>query len=87
MKAEFGYCLVCEKEIAKACPSCGAKKAGSDYTEREVEWSNKSKMKIAVCLECAKRSFTPEEKKAMTMAHFDAWDKRGGKYNPEVVIV
>ena len=87
MKAEFGFCLVCEKEIAKPCPTCGTKKAGEEYNEIEVLWSNQSKMRIAVCRNCAKKSFSEEDKKAMTEAHFKAWDKLGGKFDKAVVIV
>lgn len=87
MRAEFGYCLVCEKEIAKPCQTCGTRKAGQDYNEVQVQWSNGSKMQIAVCLDCAKKAFTPEEKKAMTQAHFDAWSKLGGTFDKGVVIV
>lgn len=87
MRAEFGYCLSCEKEIAKPCQTCGTRKAGGEYNEIQVQWSNGSKMQIAVCLDCAKKTFTEEEKKQMTEAHFKAWDSLGGKYDKGVVIV
>ncbi len=89
MRCEFGYCGVCDKEIAKKCDSCSHKKPTEDYTEVQVEWSNGAKMNIAVCKECATnhRWATPEAKKGITHAHWAAWDKTGGKYSKEIVIV
>lgn len=89
MKCEFGYCTVCEKEIARSCPSCSHKTPTHDYTEVSVEWSNGSKMPIAVCVDCAKAHLwtTPEAKAGITKAHWAVWDKANGKYDREVVIV
>lgn len=87
MKCEPGLCLICEKEIVKTCTSCGVKSWSSEHTEIQVDWSNKSKMRVAVCLECSKKKFSPEDKKEMTEAHFAVWDKLGSKYDKEIVIV
>ena len=89
MKCEYGFCSVCEKEIAKRCNDCGSRKPGNEYTEVEVEWSNGSKMKIAVCVTCATTHVwtTPEAKAGLTKAHQDYWDKAKGTYDKAVVIV
>lgn len=89
MKCEHGFCCVCEKEIAKATEEGGPRKPTNDYTEVQVEWSNGSRMQVAVCVDCAKSHAwaTPEAKKGLTIAHWEAWDKQGGKYDPKVVIV
>lgn len=89
MRCEFGYCMVCDKEIAKTCTTCGNRGKTSEYTEVEIQWSNGSKMQIAVCVSCATSHAwtTPQAKVAITQAHWDAWDKTGGKYDKEVVVV
>lgn len=89
MRAEFGYCMICDKEIAKKCDSCDAKIKTPDYTEVQVEWSNGSKMKIGVCVDCATNHkwATPEAKKGIMQTHWDYWDKKGGAYDKEVVLV
>lgn len=89
MRAEFGYCTVCEKEIARTCSDCSNKAKTNDYTEVQVEWSNGSKMKIAVCVDCATshKWATPEAKAGITKAHWDAWDRLGGAYDKQIVIV
>jgi len=85
MKCEFGYCTVCEKVIASGEP----KRPTQDYTEVQMEWSNGSKMKIAVCVDCAKthRWATPEAKDGITKAHWDAWDKQNALYDRAVTLV
>lgn len=87
MRCEVGFCLICDKEIASKCSACGAKSWNSEHTEIQVPWSNGSKMQIAVCVDCSKKIFTPDEKVGMTQAHFDAWDKLGATYDKAVVIV
>ncbi len=89
MRGEFGYCVVCDKEIAKQCESCTHKKPTRDYSEVQVEWSNGSKMKVAVCVSCASSHAwaTEEGKRIITQAHWDVWESRGGKYDKEIVIV
>lgn len=89
MRCEFGYCGVCDKEIATSCPACSHKKPTHDYTEVDVQWSNGAKMKIAVCTHCAKTHAwaTPEAKAGITKAHWDAWNKTGGHYDKEIVLV
>jgi hypothetical protein len=83
------FCAVCDKEIATSCPSCNHKKANGEYTEVQMEWSNGSKMTVAVCVSCAASHAwaTPEAKEGITKAHWAAWDKAGGKYSREVVLV
>lgn len=87
MSAEFGFCAICNKEIAKACAACGVRKVGGDYTEVQVQWSNGSKMNIAVCLDCSKKPIGDAEKKTVTEAHFAAWERRGGIFDKGVVLV
>lgn len=81
--------MVCDKEIAKSCASCGVRSKTSEYTEVAILWSNGSKMQIGVCIPCATSHawMTPEAKAAITQAHWIAWDKTGGKYDKEVVVV
>lgn len=85
---ELGVCLVCGKKIRDQCSGCEATKPNAHYTEVEVAWTNGSKMKVAVCLDCAKNATwaTPEGKKAITEWHWAFWDKQGGKYDKEIVI-
>lgn len=52
MKAEFGLCLVCEKNLLETCPTCLAKKPGGQYSEVHLDLNNGSKMPVAVCHEC-----------------------------------
>jgi hypothetical protein len=89
MKCEFGYCMLCEKEIAPPCGHCGSRKPGSQYTEVEVQWSNGSIMKIAVCVDCAVKNAHAADvaKDGLTKAHQAHWEKQGGTYDKAVVIV
>lgn len=89
MKCEYGFCSVCDKVIARTCDSCPAKTPTNEYTEVEVTWSNGAKMKIGVCLDCAKSHawMSPKVKEGITQAHWDYWDKKGAKYDKEVVVV
>lgn len=84
-----GYCVTCEKAIHAACGSCGAKKFSRDFTEVTVQWSNGSKMPIGICTECAagNKWNTPEALAGITKAHWDYWDKTGGKYDKAVTLV
>lgn len=81
--------MVCEKDIAPPCGDCGGRKPGSQYTEVVMEWSNGSKMPIAVCLNCATSHewCKPEVKAAITLAHQDHWAELGGRFDKAVVIV
>lgn len=87
MRCEYGYCLVCDKEIAKKCDSCATKKPTEDYTEVELKWSNGSKMVTAVCVECARDKVWTADKKEMQQAIWSAWDKQKAVYSKEVVLV
>lgn len=87
MKCERGRCLVCEKEIAKKCSGCDAMTNTQDYTEIELNWSNGSRMRMAVCINCSKDKIWKADKTEMTHAIWDAWDKENGKYDKEVVLV
>lgn len=84
-----GYCVTCEKQIHNACPTCGSKSFSKEFTEVVVQWSNGSKMPIGICTECStgNKWITPEAKAGIAKAHFDYWDKTGGRYDKEVVIV
>jgi hypothetical protein len=87
MKCEFGYCLVCEKEIARKCGECSSKTPTGEYTEVTLNWSNGSKMQTAVCIECAPEKIWKADKREMTQAIWDAWDKAGAKYDKGVTLV
>lgn len=85
MKCEFGFCSVCDKEIASGTP----KRPTNDYTEVEMTWSQGAKMNVAVCTDCARSHAwaTPEAKEGITQAHWDRWDKEHGIYSKEIVLV
>lgn len=87
MKCEFGYCSICEKEIAPMVD--GTRHLGSQYTEVEMKWSNGSKMQVAVCTDCAAANAhaTAHAKAGITHAHWDVWDKQQGTYDKEVILV
>ncbi len=87
MKCEYGFCLVCEKEIAPRCGKCDSRKPGNQYTEVFLTWSNGSKMKTAVCIECAKKKVWDADKQELTQAIWDAWDRVKAPYSKEIVIV
>lgn len=88
MKCEYGYCLNCEKEIVPICPTCKTARAPNEnYTEVELKWSNGAKMKTAVCIQCAKGPIWKADRKSLTQAVWDAWDKSNGDYSKEVVLV
>lgn len=87
MKAEFGFCSICEKETAPV--QNGVRRKSEQYTEVEVEWSNKSRMKIGVCVDCAvgNKHGTAYAKSGLTEAHQKYWDDMGHSYDKAVVIV
>lgn len=87
MRCEFGFCLVCEKEIAPKCDSCkSGRRPGPEYTEVQIKWTNGSLMTTAVCIDCAKGPIWSADKKAMTEATWQAWDKTNANYSKDVVI-
>ncbi len=83
-----GQCVVCEKSIASVCPTCGSKRFSELFTEVTVQWSNGSLMPIGICRDCAKDNkwSTPEAKAGIAQAHWDYWDKTGGRYDKAVVL-
>lgn len=87
MKCKQGYCIICDKEIIHTCHACDKKTPTPDYTEVEIPWSNGSKMKMAVCTECAKERIWKADKTEMTHAVWQAWDETNQSYDREVVIV
>lgn len=86
---EFGFCMVCQKDIAPACGDCRTRKPGSQYTEVVLEWSNGSKMPVAVCLDCATshKWNTAHAKQMITKAHHDHWDEQQAVHDKGIVIV
>lgn len=78
-----GYCIIDDKPLLKDG------RLTDEYTEVEVKWSNQSKMKIALCKDCATghKWDTPEGKKQITDWHHLYWEMHGGKVDKEVVIV
>ena len=89
MRCEFGYCMICDKETAKICGDCRVKKPTDQYTEVEVAWSNGSRMKIGVCVDCAVSGAyaTSEAKSAITDAHWKHWIKSGHRFDEGIVVV
>lgn len=87
MRCEFGYCITCDKEIANKCGSCDSKKPNNQYTEVAVKWSNGANMQMACCSDCSRDYFWKANKEEMTKAVWQAWDKSGGSYSRDVVIV
>ncbi len=89
VKWRVGTCLVCDQSIAETCQACGIFSKSPNYTEVEIQWSNGCKMNIAICLRCSvDHTWTsPRAKQKIKEAHWDTWDKEGGKYDPEVFIV
>lgn len=87
MRCEFGYCLSCDKELAHSCPTCSTRKPNEHYTEIEMKWSNGSRIKLAVCVDCAPEKVWKLDKKEVTQAIHSAYDKVGYEYNKEVSIV
>lgn len=87
MRCEFGYCLICDKEIASKCDSCDSKRNNSEYTEVLLNWSNGSRMTTPVCITCSKGPVWKADKMQMTQAIWDAWDKSGHTYDKGIVIV
>lgn len=68
---------------------------GTDHTlpgmhsQVVVEWSNKSKMHIGLCKDCASSHVwaTDSGKKTVTQWHHQFWSERGGLFDPEIKIV
>lgn len=65
MKAAYGVCLLCEKDLMVKCVSCDSRRPSNNYTEVEMKLSNDSRMKIAVCLECKDKIFKEDRKLIM----------------------
>lgn len=89
MAIEFGFCMICQKEIAPKCNDCGTRKPAGQYTEVAMQWSNGSQMQVAVCLDCAKdnKHTTAHAKQLITKAHQDHWKEQGGQFDPAVILV
>lgn len=87
MTCEKGRCICCGTQIARPCRDCGSFTNLSEYTEVLLDWSNGSKMSTAVCVACARGPIWKADKKQLTEAIWNAWDKMGHIYDKEVVIV
>ncbi len=85
MKCHSGYCLTCDKEIAPVVN--GKRRPGNQYTEVFLDWSNGSRMRTAVCVDCAKANIWTADRSEMTKAIQEAWDAQGGTYDKAVVLV
>ena len=88
MRCEYGYCVVCDKELTRCCETCGIRSRSPEYSEVEVTWTNGSVMRIAVCMTCVatKAWTTPESKRGITEAHWAVWDQHGATYDKGIVI-
>lgn len=80
MKSEYGLCLICEKDLMKACPTCAHKTPTNDYTEVLVDLTNGSKMPLAVCLHCKDKVHTSDKKQIMASVR-QGWHKEHEKMN------
>ncbi len=88
MKCEYGVCLNCEKEIVTKCGACNSPQAKTnDYTEVELNWSNGSRMKTAVCRECALGPIWKADKAELTKAIWSKWDAGFNTYDKGITIV
>lgn len=89
MAIEYGFCMVCGKEICPACRECGTRKPGSQYTEVTMDWSNGSKMQVGVCVDCAvaNKHTTAHAKAKITEAHQKHWEEKGGQFDKGIVLV
>ena len=88
MRCEFGYCLVCDAEIADACKECGARKPNSKYTEVHLPTSDGSKLVVAVCTDCAPKKVWESDKREMMQAVQNAWQKQpGGSHKPDLALL
>lgn len=67
----------------------GKRIPGGQFTEVEVEWSNKSKMRVGICTDCAasNKHTTAHGKAAITEAHQRYWDAHNGIYDKGVIVV
>lgn len=80
MKAEYGLCILCEKDLMSTCGSCGHKKPGNNYTEVMFDLSNGSKMPVATCLGCKDKVFHADKAEIMKAVR-DGWHKEHEKMN------
>lgn len=87
MRCEYGFCIVCDAEIAPKCGDCSTRKPGGNYTEVELKWSNGARMTTAVCIPCSKDQIWKADKTELTKAVWAAWDRQGHQYDKNIVIV
>lgn len=80
MKAEYGLCLHCEKELMQTCPTCSHKKPGNNYTEVLLNLTTGSKMAVATCLDCKDKIFNADKKEIMAAVR-KGWSKEHDKLN------
>ena len=78
MRCEFGTCLHCEKPVMDVCKECGTKRPNGQYTEVFVNLSNKSKMALAVCLDCTGKIYQADKKEVMRAVR-DGWSREHDK--------
>lgn len=74
-----GFCILCDKPLFE----------NNEYTEVEVEWSNKSRMKVAICKEDAGTHAwnKPEGKQKIQEWHWTYWEKQGATVDKGVILV
>ena len=80
MKCEYGYCLVCEREILATCKECGAKRPNGLYTEVKLKLSNGTQMPIATCLGCKDKVWKEDKAKIMEAVRA-GWSKEHDRDN------
>jgi len=85
----YGFCMICDKEIAPKCQSCDVRRPTDQFSEVQVTWSNGAKMRIAICSDCSVKNShtTAYGKNKITAAHQKHWDETGGTYDKAVFIV
>ena len=86
MKCEFGWCPVCDKEIASKCGSCQVRKPNEFYTEVLMNLSNGSKMVMAVCIDCASKNRVHSVDKADLMLAVKAGWIKNHQNSPKEVL-
>lgn len=84
MKAEYGICLVCEKQLMHICPTCSAKRPNDQYAVVEMKLNNGSRMKIAACMDCKDKIYEQNKTEIMNAVK-DGWraEQVRDKWPPE----
>ena len=72
-----GVCIYCGRSTHRRCVTCGGKELSDQFTEVEVVFSNHSRGRVGVCLDCKDKVATasPEKKAEMMESIRAGWDQ------------